>query len=84
MEGQRRLGAQEHLLTLGRTVRALRLDRGLSQEQLAHASGIHRAVIGFIERGERDIGVSHLWPLADALGVDVRALFSESETKTAD
>lgn len=53
----------------------LRVQRDLTQEQLALAAGFGRTVVGYIERAERDVGISHLWPLADALGVDVADLF---------
>lgn len=56
-------------------VRQLRVGRRLSQEQLAHEAGLHRTVVGFIERGEREVGIGKLWPLARALGVDVHELF---------
>ena len=75
MDTDRRSEAQEHLLAFGQRIRSLRLERGLSQEDLAHEAGVHRAVIGFIERGERDIGISHLWPLAAALQSPVGDLF---------
>lgn len=44
-------------------------------EQLAHAADLHRTVVGFIERGEREVGISKVWPLADALGVRPSDLF---------
>lgn len=62
---------QARLLAFGGHVRTLRQERDLTQEQLAHESALHRSVIGFIERGEREIGVTTLWPLAAALGVAV-------------
>lgn len=77
MEPGRRQTAQAHLLAFGRRVRKLREERGLSQEALAHHAGLHRAVVGFVERGERDIGVTHLWPIAEALGVPVADLFGD-------
>jgi transcriptional regulator with XRE-family HTH domain len=46
-----------------------------TREQLAHEAGLHRTVVGFIERGEREVGIAKLWPLAAALGVPVSALF---------
>ena len=67
--------SQENLREFGRHIRVLRVARGLTQEQLAHEAGLHRAVIGFVERGERDIGVSKLWPIASALGASVSELF---------
>ena len=69
---------RERLNEFGARVRVLRLDHGLSQEQLAHEAGLHRAVVGFIERGDREVGISKLWPLAAALGVEVQELFLTS------
>lgn len=66
-----------HLLAFGNTVRALRKERQLSQEQLAHLAGMHRTIVGFIERGDREVGISKLWPLAEALQVPVAALFDQ-------
>jgi transcriptional regulator with XRE-family HTH domain len=53
----------------------LRARTGLSQEALGEKAGLHRTVVGLVESGKRDIGVSALWPLADALGVQVSELF---------
>ncbi len=75
MDSTRRASARHHLSVLGWRVRELRERAGLTQEDLAHRAGLHRAVVGFIERGERDIGVTILWPLAEGLGVSVADLF---------
>jgi len=80
VDDDRRDSTRHHLVAFGRHVRSLREARGLSQERLAEAAGVHRAVVGFIERAERDIGISHLWPLAAALGLAVGDLFPPEDT----
>jgi transcriptional regulator with XRE-family HTH domain len=75
--GARKILARGELLTYGRRIRALREDKGWTQEKLAEEAGLPRPVIGFIERAERDTGVSHVWPIAKALGVKASALFED-------
>jgi transcriptional regulator with XRE-family HTH domain len=54
---------------LGATVRRLRLARGWSQDVLSDRSGLHRAHIGEIERGETNVTLQTLKTLADSLNV---------------
>ncbi|MDA1062210.1 MAG: helix-turn-helix transcriptional regulator [Chloroflexi bacterium] len=53
----------------GQRVRALRLDRGWSQEDLAEAAAVHRTYVSSLERGQRNVAIDNIWRLADALGV---------------
>jgi transcriptional regulator with XRE-family HTH domain len=59
---------------LGANLRALRLQRGLSQEAFADMLGIHRTYIGGLERGERNVTLRTVERLAAHLGVDVSSL----------
>ena len=59
----------------GRSVRALREERGYSQEQLAERAGLHRNYVGGIERGERNVAIENIAKLAKALSVRSRDLF---------
>jgi len=78
MPQSERRTADQNLIHFGLRLRQLRVGRGLTQKNLVHQAGAHRTVIGFIERGEREIGISKLWPLADALAVPVSELFNFS------
>ena len=59
---------------VGRHVRRIRTERGISQEELARAVGVHRTYLGGVERGERNLTLRSVERLADRLGVDVRVL----------
>ena len=53
----------------GAKVRELRDARGLSQEALADAAGLHRTHISLIERGQRSARLETIESLATALGI---------------
>ncbi len=57
-------------------VRLLRSEKLLTQEGLAELSGLHRTYVGAIERCERNITISSLDNLAQALGVNGAALLT--------
>lgn len=59
---------------LGQRLRALRKERGLSQERLGALSGLSGKFIGEVERGEKSISVDSLYHVAVALGVPLRVL----------
>jgi len=64
---------------VGFNIRRIREKRGLSQEKLAALANLHRAYIGQIERGEKNIGLKNLEKIAKALEVPVRFLVDVSE-----
>ena len=61
---------------VGRRVRALREDLGISQEELAARAGLHRNYVGSVERGERDIGITAVGRLAAALRISLADFFA--------
>jgi len=70
---------RSRLRTLGNWIKVLRTGREWTQEALAHEAGLNPRMVGIIERGERDWGISHLWPLAAAFQVELSYLLSPDE-----
>jgi transcriptional regulator with XRE-family HTH domain len=69
---------QPELLALGQAVRKLRKDRNMTQEDLAHASGVNISYIGMIERGQSNPAWLTLIRLATELGVTVEGIAAEA------
>ena len=59
---------------VGFNVRKIREEQGLSQEKLAGLANLHRAYVGQIERGEKNIGLKNLEKIAKALNIDIKEL----------
>lgn len=59
---------------VGVNIRRLREKKGLSQERLALDANLHRAYIGQIERGEKNIGLKNLEIIANALNINTAEL----------
>lgn len=58
----------------GRKLRAYRLERNLSQEELAEASGLHRTYISGLESGTRNPTIKIVVQVAKALGITASEL----------
>lgn len=66
---------------LGQNIRKLRQKKQLSQEALADRCGLHRTYVGSVERAERNVSLSTLVSLANALESTVPKLLSSHEDK---
>jgi transcriptional regulator with XRE-family HTH domain len=65
----------------GLRVRQLRIERGLSQEQLGYDCGLHRTYVGQIERAEKNITLRNIAKIAKHLEVNIAELMDFSQIK---
>lgn len=64
-------------LAFGKVVRERRLEKDLSQEELADLSGLHFTYVSSVERGERNISIDNIAKLARALGRPLKDLMPD-------
>ena len=64
---------------VGRNVKRIRQEKGLTQEQLADLSGFSQQYISGLEQGQRNPTVVSLYELATALGVSHMELVRPTE-----
>lgn len=66
------------LVALGQAIRQARIDRQISQEELAHRSEIDRAYMSSIERGKQNPGFVSVARVASALDMTLVELMAEA------
>lgn len=62
--------------SLGERIRELRKRSGWSQEQFAERCGLHRTYMGHVERGLKNVSLTTVVRICDALGIRLSDLFS--------
>ena len=72
-----------YLLALGKAIRTLRMELGLSQEGLAHAAKIDRSHMGKIERGERNVTILNVVRISSVLRCSVSQLMGRADDMSA-
>jgi transcriptional regulator with XRE-family HTH domain len=70
---------QPELSAFGAAVRRYRTRLGISQEELAERSALHRTYLSGVERGERNLGLVNVYRIAKALKVPTAELFEAAE-----
>src|SRR5918912_204407 len=84
MNGRRSEGSAADVVSpeaLGARVRGLRRERGLTLEELAQRSGVSRAMISKVERGEKNPTLMVAAKLAEGLGVTLSRLAGLEERR---
>lgn len=71
------------LKAFSRSVRELREKQGISQEELADRSGLHRTYISNLERAEVNVSLKNIKKLAHGLGISMTSLVDHVERKSA-
>lgn len=71
------LATTDVLKRIGRNIRAERARREMTQEALAHASGVAVAQVARMERGESDTGISKYVLVARAMNVSPALLLQD-------
>lgn len=61
----------------GKNLKRLRLAKGISQESLALSADLDRTYIPSIEKGERNVSITVVEKLADALKVNISEFFKD-------
>jgi transcriptional regulator with XRE-family HTH domain len=77
------LSGREYSKALGERLRDIRLQKGMSLQDVQEASGGRwkAAVVGAYERGDRNVTVARLSQLADFYGIGVPTVLPEDEAQ---
>ena len=65
---------KKSLKDFGNHLRSIRIEQGLSQEQLSEISGLHRTYLGSLERGERNPTLLTLIKISQSIKIDLSHL----------
>lgn len=70
---------KDMLVSFGHTIRKLRLEKNISQEQFADVCGLHRTYISDVELGKRNVSLANINKMSNALGIKTSTIFMEIE-----
>ena len=71
-------------ITIGENIRRLRIERRMTQEQLAEILNVTNAAVSKWERGDSFPDITMLFPIDDYFGVSVDALMGHEENFTVE
>ncbi|MBS1769722.1 MAG: helix-turn-helix transcriptional regulator [Acidobacteria bacterium] len=64
---------------LGLRIRQVRIDKGMSQKDLAYEADLDRSYIASVENGQRNISIVNIEKIAKALGISLKILFRHAD-----
>ena len=69
---------------VGKTIRRLRKEKGISQEVLSGLAGIARTHLTMIENGTKQPNFETVWRISEALGIRTSELVAHIERECKD
>lgn len=64
---------------VGKNLQSIRKSRGLSLDNVAELTGVSKAMLGQIERGDSNPTISVLWKIVNGLSISFTALIEKAE-----
>jgi transcriptional regulator with XRE-family HTH domain len=71
------LDDENFFLEIGHRLRTRREELGWTQAELARRCGLHKAYVGFVERGERNVSLINLRRIAKVLRIRLSDVFKD-------
>ena len=69
------MGIRKLKNSIGRKIKGLRIENGITQEKLAEATGMSREHISCLERGKNLISIDSLYKIAQYFKTDIKGFF---------
>lgn len=67
--------------TVGKKIKELRIQKGISQEKLANECGLDRTYITYVENAKKNITIETLYKITQALNVSLKDFFDMDESQ---
>lgn len=64
-------------VTLGKELKRLRIEKGYTQEELAHKLKLHRTYISAVELGKKNITINNVYKFACELETNLSNIFTK-------
>ena len=74
----------DRALAVAEVLRSLRVEAGLTQDDVAWRIGTPQSLVSKLEHGQRRLKLDEAWAYADALGIEPATLFAAISDAFAD